>query len=88
MDMTLRFSGDVRSVNAEPHREHCNVAATMVAGGNAKVNPLASWCEEQRGKFVDGKLDQGTIDKLNSLGFDFFGGSSTESQPVSPNDNS
>ena len=52
---------------------HCNVPSEV--GG--KPYPLALWCDEQRQKFGEDNLDQNKIDRLNHLGFDFYGSSSS-----------
>ena len=58
-------------VTFQKMKGHCNVPAFL--GG--KPYPLADWCNEQRGLFGEGKLEKDKYDKLNRLGFDFFGAS-------------
>ena len=57
-------------VNFHKAKGHCNVPMQQ---GNGKVIPAGKWCDEQRSLFMDGKLDQGKIDKLKKVGFDFYG---------------
>ena len=67
-------------VSFKKAKNHCNVPL-KVAG---KPYPLATWCDEQRELYGNGKLDQGKIDKLNRLGFDFFGtNDGGDDEPVS-----
>lgn len=66
-------------VNFQKTKGHCNVPL-KIAG---KAVPTGAWCDEQRGLFLDGKLDQGKVDKLAKIGFDFYGSSDANEEPVS-----
>lgn len=61
---------------------HCHVPP-MVGG---QSSPIYAWCQEQRRLYVRGLLDQGNIDKLKRIEFDFqpaHDGSDDEKKPVS-----
>lgn len=49
-------------------KQHCQVPQT-IGGEN---NPIFEWCEEQRRLYAKKKLDQGKIDKLKNISFDFY----------------
>ena len=67
-------------VNFHKDRGHCNVPS-KIAG---KENPVAAWCDEQRRLHVERKLDQGKLDKLTRLGFDFYGSSTDDDNEDGP----
>lgn len=48
---------------------HCRVPAT-IAG---KPTPAAEWCNEQRRLFMENKLGSDEMEKLQKIGFDFYG---------------
>lgn len=69
-------------VKFQKDQGHCTVPA-KIAG---KLNPVATWCDEQRRLNMEGKLDPAKVDKLTRLGFNFYGSSADDDtedkQPV------
>ena len=66
-------------VNFHKSKGHSNVPSKI--GG--KIVPAAEWCDEQRQLHMHGKLEQEKVNKLSQLGFDFYGSSKDEDEPVS-----
>lgn len=66
-------------VNFHKSKGHCNVPVQI--GG--KEVPASKWCDEQRQLHMNGKLEQDRVDKLSRLGFDFYGSSEGQDEPVS-----
>ena len=55
---------------------HCRVPA--IIGG--KAVPAADWCDEQRRLYMENKLGSDKFEKLQKIGFDFYG--SEEETPI------
>lgn len=55
-------------VNFHKSKGHTNVPST-IAGESV---PTAAWCNQQRQLHLNGKLEQDKIDRLSTIGFDFY----------------